>query len=209
MESTLRVKIFESFAALNKSSEEMLIVVNAVKKVLGVELVELSNLYEKKIQKDGYNCGPWIVHAAYHSQASSTTSIDCIVEFKNLCKDKIFKWFSDWLEQFTENDWFAVGVEKEKGDYDEMYFARKVSKIIVPFGCCRPEAQEGRVPVRDMMLKSGDILVHDTKEKFKLEMATLLGTLILYLSNVSAGKSKAIFVRHISEDLKPYSRFQN
>jgi len=37
-------------------------------------------------------------------------------------------------------------------------------------------------------------------------MATLLGTLILYLSNVSAGKSKAIFVRHISEDLKPYSR---
>ena len=58
-------------------------------------------------------------------------------------KDKIFRWFSEWLGQFTENDWFAVGVENEKKAYDEMYFARKVSKIIVHFGCCRPEAQEG------------------------------------------------------------------
>ena len=209
VESTLRVKICDSFAVLNKSSQEMLTVVNAVKKVLGVDNDELSNLFEKKIQNDDYNCGPWIVHAAYHAQQSSITSIDGIVEFKELCKDKIFSWFSQWLEKITENVWFAVGVEKESQDYDEMYFARKVSKIIVPFGCCRPGAQEGRVPVRDMMLKSGDILVHDTKGKFKLEMATLLGTLILYLSNVRAGDSEAIFVRQISEDLKPYSREQN
>ena len=210
VESTLCVKICDSFAAFNKSSQEMLMVVNAVKKVLGVVNVELSNLYEKKIQNDGYNCGPWIVHAAYHAQASSTTSIDSIVEFKQLCKDNIFRWFGQWLEQITENVWFAVGVEKGSQDVDEMYFARKVSKIIVPFGCCRPEAQEGRVPVRDMMLKSGDILVHDTtKGKFKLGMATLLGTLILYLSNVRDGNSEAIFVRQISKDLKPYSREQN
>jgi hypothetical protein len=64
------------------------------------------------------------------------------------------------------------------------------------------------------MLYSGDLLVHNTtKGIFKLEMGTLVGTLILYLiyqrgGIVSENKSKAIFVHDISEDLKLYSSVQ-